>query len=681
MGEAMAKATAAARAAELRALLDRYNHEYYVLDAPSVPDAEYDRLVRELEAIEAQYPDLLTPDSPTRRVGGQPLAAFATVIHRQPMLSLANAFSAAEVEAFDRRVREGLERDDAVEYAVEAKFDGLAVALHYRDGLFVQGATRGDGERGEDVTENLCTVRAIPLRLSGVAPPAWLEVRGEVLMQRRDFERVNAEAVSAGEKAFVNPRNAAAGSLRQLDPRVTARRRLSFFAYGIGIVEGAAVPDTHGATMDWLAALGFPVAPERACVSGVSGLLDFFAGLGARRDRLPYDIDGAVYKVNRIADQQRLGFVARAPRFALAHKYPAQEELTEVEAIEIQVGRTGVLTPVARLKPVFVGGVTVTNATLHNVDEVRRKDVRVGDTVIVRRAGDVIPEVVAVVPERRPLRDLIEPLHAPFAMPDVCPECAAPVWRESGEAAVRCTNGLACPAQRKQAILHFARRRAMDIEGFGEKRVDQLVDGGLALTPADVYRLDVETLAGLERMGRKSAENLVAAIARSRGRPLPRFLFALGIRHVGEETAKALARHFGRLDAILDAPVERLAEVPDVGPVVAASIAAFAREPHNRAVIEALRGVWCDGEAQPRQGGGSLAGKTLVLTGTLPSLTREGAKALIEAAGGKVAAGVSGKTDFVVAGAEAGNKLAKAQTLGVAILDEGGLKRLLEGGE
>ena len=672
----------ARRVCALRALIDEANYRYYVLDAPTLPDAEYDRLLRELQDLEAAHPELLSADSPTQRVGATPLKAFAQVAHALPMLSLNNAFSEAEVAAFDRRVREGLGREaDSIEYAVEPKFDGLAIALHYRDGLFVQGATRGDGYAGEDVSANLRTVKAIPMHLADPNPPAWLEVRGEVVMLRRDFERLNEAARARGEKTFVNPRNAAAGSLRQLDPRITARRRLSFFAYGVGRVEGGELPDTHAGIMDWLAARRLPVSGERSTVQGVAGLLAYFSALGTRRAELPFDIDGAVYKVNRLADQEVLGFVARAPRFAIAHKYPAQEELTTVEAIDVQVGRTGALTPVARLAPVFVGGVTVTNATLHNEDEVLRKDVRVGDTVIVRRAGDVIPEVVGVVLERRPMADLVTPLHGPFVMRQTCPECGAPVVRLEGEAAARCSNGLACPAQRKQAILHFASRRAMDVEGLGDRLVDQLVDKGLVSTPADLYRLTREQAAALERMAEKSADNLVAAIAASRGRPLARCIFALGIRHVGEQTAKDLARHFGAMAAFRAADADALMAVPDVGPVVAASIRAFLAEPHNQAVIEALgrAGAWVDGEAAPRDAAGPLAGKTLVLTGTLAGMTRDQAKALIEAAGGRVAGSVSKKTDFVVAGAEAGTKLQKAQDLGVRVLDETGLMQLLRG--
>ncbi|NWG86884.1 MAG: NAD-dependent DNA ligase LigA [Hydrogenophilaceae bacterium] len=672
---------AQARLNKLRAEIEHHNYCYYVLDNPEIPDAEFDRLMRELQALEAAHPELVTPDSPTQRVGAAPLKAFAEVAHAVPMLSLNNAFSEEDVIAFDRRAREGLGSEGELEYAVEPKFDGLAITLHYHNGHFIQGATRGDGYTGEDVSANLRTIHAIPLQLDPEQAPPWLEVRGEVLMLKRDFERLNAEARSRGEKEFANPRNAAAGSLRQLDSRVTAKRRLTFFAYGIGRVEGSALPKTHDETMSWLAKLRFPVCPERRTVRGVQGLLHYFAELGAKREQLPYEIDGAVYKLNKLSEQEALGFVARAPRWAIAHKYPAQEELTVVEAIDVQVGRTGALTPVARLKPVFVGGVTVTNATLHNEDEVRRKDIRVGDTVIVRRAGDVIPEVVAILPERRPMRDLVTPLHEPFTMPATCPECGAPVVKLEGEAAARCTNGLACPAQRKQAILHFASRRAMDIEGLGDKLVEQLVDKGLIQTPADLYTLTLEQAAGLERMAEKSASNLITAIEASRHKDLARFIFAMGIRNVGEQTAKDLARHFGQLDALMQADEAALMQVPDVGPVVAESILAFFAEHHNRAVIERLRKAeaWQDGEAQPLAAG-HLAGKTFVLTGTLPNLARDEAKARIEAAGGKVAGSVSKKTDYVVAGAEPGSKYTKAQELGVTILDEAQLLELLERG-
>ncbi|HJW26621.1 MAG TPA: NAD-dependent DNA ligase LigA [Rhodocyclaceae bacterium] len=679
-------AAAAERAAFLRGEIERHNRAYYVLDAPTIPDAEYDRLFRELQDLESGHPELLTPDSPTQRVGAPPLKEFPALTHRVPMLSLNNAFSAAEVEAFDQRVRGGLELGEGaqpVEYAVEPKFDGLAINLAYENGVFVRGATRGDGVTGEDVTPNLRTIRSIPLRLVGKGWPDLFEVRGEVLLFRKDFEKINARQRDKGEKEFVNPRNAAAGSLRQLDSRITAHRPLSFFAYGIGAGYEALRATTHAELMDRLAAFGFPVAPEREVVAGAAGLLGYYAKIGEKRPSLPYDIDGVVYKVNKLSAQDRLGFVSRAPRFAIAHKFPAEEATTEVLSIEVQVGRTGALTPVARLKPVFVGGVTVTNATLHNEDEVRRKDVRIGDTVIVRRAGDVIPEVVAVVPEKRPMQDLVAPVHEPWELRKhypTCPVCGSAVERLPDEAVARCTGGLYCPAQRKQALLHFAGRRAMDIEGLGDKLVDQLVDCGLVHSPADLYRLEAETLAGLERMGEKSARNLVAAIDKSRSTALGRFIYALGIRNVGEATARDLARHFGSLEALLAADEAGLQEVPDVGPVVAASVLAFFAEPHNREVIERLRaaGVHWPEETVRHDGPKPLAGKTLVLTGTLPTLKRDEAKALIEAAGGKVAGSVSKKTDFVVAGEEAGSKLETALALGRPVIDEAELLKILD---
>ncbi|GAB7548349.1 NAD-dependent DNA ligase LigA [Cupriavidus sp. 8B] len=679
----------AARADWLRAELERHNYQYYVLDAPSVPDAEYDALFRELQDIEAVHPDLLTPESPTQRVGGQPLSAFDTVRHAIPMLSLNNGFEDEDVVSFDRRCAQGLGRAapaegaadlfsaaEAVEYACELKFDGLAMSLRYEGGRLVQAATRGDGETGEDVTVNVRTIKAIPLRLRGKAVdlPAVLEVRGEVFMYRREFDKLNARQAEVGEKTFVNPRNAAAGSLRQLDPRITAKRPLSFFAYGLGDLQGAPRPQTHSAMLDWFAEIGMPVCAERAVVRGAEGLLDFYRGVGERRAALPYDIDGVVYKVNALAEQERLGFVSRAPRFALAHKFPAQEMTTVVEDIEVQVGRTGAITPVARLAPVFVGGVTVTNATLHNEDEIRRKDVHIGDTVIVRRAGDVIPEVVAVVPERRPA-------HArAFVMPTACPVCGSHIEKLEGEVIARCTGGLICPAQRKQALLHFAQRRAMDIEGLGDKVVEQLVDMAIVHTPADLYKLGVAKLAALDRMADKSATNLVAAIEASRETTLNRFIFSLGIRHVGEATAKDLAKHFGKLDGLLAADEAALLEVNDVGPVVAQSIANFLAEPHNVEVIEQLRAAgvhWPESEPAARAAPAALAGKTFVLTGTLPTLAREDAKEMLEAAGAKVAGSVSKKTDYVVAGAEAGSKLEKAEALGVPVLDEAAMLALL----
>lgn len=678
---------AAERARALRAMIERADYEYYVLDQPSLPDAEYDRLFRELEAIEAAYPELCTPDSPTQRVGGKPSAMFLPVRHAIPMRSLHTETDTRPeaAYAFDARVRRELgltEADPPIEYAAELKFDGLAISLRYENGVLVRAATRGDGETGEDVTANARTVRDIPLRLRSENPPAVLEVRGEVYMRRDAFERYNAQARAHGRPTLANPRNGAAGSMRQLDPKVTAKRPLAFFAYGLGEVTDWEMPPTHSAVLDALIGLGLPVCEERTTGQGPAPLAEFYRAIAARRDRLPFDIDGVVYKVNRLDLQAQLGFVAREPRWACAHKFPPQEELTTVEAIEIQVGRTGALTPVARLKPVSVGGVTVTNATLHNADEVARKDVRVGDTVIVRRAGDVIPEIVGVVFDRRPMRDLVEPLHPPFRLPEHCPECGAPVLRLEGEAVARCTNGLSCPAQRKQALLHFASRRAMDIEGLGDKLVDQLVERGLVHTPADLYALAPETLAGLDRMAEKSAANLVAAIDASRGRPLARFIYALGIRNVGEQTAKDLARHFRTLDALMAADESALLAVPEVGPVVARSILGFFAEPHNRAVIAKLReaGAWVDG-APSAAAVAPLAGKTLVLTGTLPNLSREEAKARIEAAGGKVSGSVSKKTDYVVAGTDSGAKLTRAQALGIRIIDEAGLIRLLEGKE
>ncbi len=664
----------AERAKRLRAQLEDANYRYYVLDAPTISDAEYDRLFRELQDLEARHGELATPDSPTQRVGAAPVQAFGTVKHRVPMLSVNNAFAEEEVEAFDRRVREALDTD-AVEYSCEPKFDGLAISLAYEGGALVQGATRGDGYSGEDVTANLRTVRAIPLRLRATQPPRLLEVRGEVLMYRRDFERLNARQREKGEKEFANPRNAAAGSLRQLDPRITAARPLRFFAYGSGESSGLKAVKTQSELLDLLAALGLPVCEERAVVAGAPGLLGFYHRLGGKRERLPYDIDGVVYKVNRFDLQGQLGFVARAPRFAIAHKYPAEEAATELIGIDVQVGRTGAITPVARLKPVFVGGATVTNATLHNEDELRRKDIRVGDMVVVRRAGDVIPEVVrAVAGTRKP--------NAPeFRMPKRCPVCGSAVVRLPDEAAARCTGGLYCPAQRKQAILHFASRRALDIDGLGEKIVDQLVEANLVRTPADLYKLTLDVLAGLERMGEKSAQNLLDALEKSKDTTLPRFVYALGIRNVGETTARDLASHFGALEPLMDADEDALEEVPDVGPVVAASIRQFFAERHNREVIQALRkaGVrWEEGRRRT-PAGGRAAGKTFVLTGTLPGMTRDEATELIESRGGKVTGSVSKKTDYVVAGAEAGAKLAKAETLGIPVLDEAGLLQLLRG--
>ncbi len=675
------------RAARLRTEIERHNFLYYVKDQPEITDAEYDALFQELAALEQAHPELATADSPTQRVGAPPLAEFAEVTHRTSMLSISNAFAEDEVRAFDRRVREALGVDE-VEYAAEPKFDGLAVSLLYRDGVLVQGATRGDGTTGEDVTPNLRTVRSIPLRLPRAPQTAEIEVRGEILMYRKDFDAMNARQRQAGEKAFVNPRNAAAGAVRQLDSRITAARPLRFFAYAVAHASRISWR-THAEALERLEALGFPVCPERDTVRGAEGLLDYFLRLGRKREGLPYAIDGVVYKVNRLDWQQRLGFVSRAPRFALAHKYPAEEQTTEVLAIDVQVGRTGTLTPVARLRPVFVGGVTVTSATLHNEDELRRKDVWAGDTVIVRRAGDVIPEVVGV--RRRGPRRPAER----FEMPSRCPECGSPVVRIPGEAAARCTGGLYCKAQRKQTLLHFAGRRAMDIEGLGEKLVDQLVESGLVENPADLYRLDAATLSGLERMGEKSAHNLVRSLEKSRRVELHRFIFGLGIPGVGEEVAKILARHFLSLEAFLDADWPRAAadkeairkqnaqrkkrgepplEVPleGIGPELMESIEKFLHERHNREVIRRLtdRSHGVTLEPASDKGPAGTAIKTFVLTGALSAMSRDEARAAIEARGHKVAGSVSAKTDFVVAGEDPGSKLDRARNLGVAVLDE-----------
>ena len=672
-----AEPTPAERAADLRAQLHHHAHRYYVLDAPEIPDAEYDRLFQELQAIEAAHPELLTADSPTQRVGGKILDGLVPVRHAVPMLSIQTETdtTAAGAEAFDARVRRelGLPADaPAVEYAAELKFDGLAINLRYEHGVLVQAATRGDGETGEDVTQNIRTIGQIPLRLSGDAPEV-LEVRGEVYMRRDDFEKLNERQREKGEKTYINPRNTAAGAVRQLDPAVTAQRPLSFFAYGLGEVLGWTLPGTHSGLLDALAAFGLSVCADRCVAQGAAGLVAFHAQIAARRDALPFDIDGVVYKVNSLALQRELGFKTREPRWAVAHKYPAQEQLTTVLAIDVQVGRTGKLTPVAKLAPVFVGNVTVTNATLHNENEARRKDVRVGDTVIVRRAGDVIPEVVAVLPEKRPEGAQI------FTMPQVCPVCGSAAVREEGEVDHRCTGGLFCGAQRKQAILHYAQRRAVDIEGLGDKLVEQLVDAEVVKTLPDLYRMGLMALANLERMAEKSAQNVLDALEKSKHTTLPRFLFGLGIRHVGEATAKDLARHFGSLDAIMDASLEQLLEVNDVGPTVAQSLRTFFDQPHNREVVEQLRacGVHWDEGAPAERAAQPLAGKTFVLTGTFPTLRREQAKEMLEAAGAKVAGSVSKKTDYVVAGEEAGSKLDKARELGVAVIDEAGMLALL----
>ncbi|MSP87065.1 MAG: NAD-dependent DNA ligase LigA [Methylotenera sp.] len=662
----------ALRCVHLRGLLAKYDYEYYVLDATSVPDSEYDKDYRELQSLETQYPALITPDSPTQRVSGSASNAFNSITHKQAMLSLNNAFEDAELQAFDKRIRDALGYDQ-IEYAVEPKFDGLAITLTYEHGLLTQGATRGDGYTGEDVTHNLRTLRAIPMRLHCPNPPQLLEVRGEVLMFKRDFEKLNQTQRNKAEKQFANPRNAAAGSLRQLDAKITATRKLSFFAYGLGAAEGIPALTSHSSAMDYLASLHFPVSQERHVVTGLSGLLDYYKKIGLVREKLPFDIDGVVYKVNQFNQQGELGFVSRAPRWAIAHKFAAQEALTTVEDITVQVGRTGAITPVARLAPVFVGGVTVTNATLHNEDEIRRKDVHIGDTVSVRRAGDVIPEVVSVLVERRPVNALR------FEMPSVCPECGSHILKQADEAVARCTGGIFCPAQRKQAIMHYASRRAMDIEGLGEKLADQLVEANLVHTLADVYRLDLSTLSQLERMASKSAQNILGALQTSKKTTLARFIYALGMRNVGEATAKDLAKHFGNLAALMRSSLDELLTVNDVGPVVAESITNFFSEIHNQMVIADLLAAgitWPETDGK-QLASGNLVGKTFVLTGTLAHLSRDQAKEMIETAGGKVSASVSKKTDYVIAGSDAGSKLDKAEALGLMVLDEAGLLALL----
>ncbi len=692
----------AEEAAQLRTCLHRWAQQYYVQDAPEVPDAEYDRVYQRLQALEAAHPELITPDSPTQRIIGAVMDGLAPVRHALPMLSIRTEtdVSAAGAEKFEQQLRSYLateqkraERGERpalcplalavqagapITYVAEPKFDGLAMSLRYENGLLVQAATRGDGEVGEDVTHNIRTIRQIPLALpEGV--PQVLEVRGEVYMGRADFARLNQEQSARGQKTFVNPRNAAAGAVRQLDANIAAQRPLRFFAYGVGQVTQAAdnVPrwQSHYALLQTLKSWGFPVAEQVEPLVGAEALIGFHQRIGQQRDQLPYDIDGVVYKVDDLALQQELGFKTREPRWAVAHKYPAQEMMTVVDGIDIQVGRTGKLTPVARLAPVFVGGVTVTNATLHNLFELRRKKVRVGDQVIVRRAGDVIPEIVG-----RVAADVARPRYvANFRMPSVCPVCNSPVVRERGETEYRCTGGLFCPAQRKEAILHFAARRAMDIEGLGGKLVEQLVDAGVVKTLPDLYRLGLTALVALERMAEKSAQNILAALEQSKQTTLPRFLFALGIRHVGESTAKDLARHFGNLDAIMNATAEQLLQVNDVGPVVAQSIRLFFDQPHHREVVEQLRAcgvAWPEG-APSERALQPLAGKTVVLTGTLPTLSRDAAKDMLESAGAKVSGSVSKKTSYVVAGAEAGSKLSKAQELGVPVLDEAGLLALL----
>ncbi|MBA3563693.1 MAG: NAD-dependent DNA ligase LigA [Gammaproteobacteria bacterium] len=660
------------RGAELREAIDRHNYFYHVLDAPEIPDAEYDRLLRELESLEQEFPALITPDSPTQRVGAEPVSRFGVVRHHLPMLSLANAFSDSEIVDFDRRARTRLGDIDEIDYTAEPKLDGTAISLLYENGKLVRGATRGNGEAGEDVTHNVRTIASAPLVLRGSDVPRRLEVRGEVYMPKAGFEAFNERARQRGEKLFVNPRNAAAGSLRQLDPRLTASRPLEVFFYGIGELEGTAHPERQGAVLENLRKWGLRVSPLMRTVRGASGCLEYYRDTALVRHELPYEIDGVVYKVDSTEYQRRLGQVSRAPRWAIAHKFPAQEELTIVRGVEFQVGRTGALTPVARLEPAFVGGVTVSNATLHNMDELRRKDVRIGDTVVIRRAGDVIPEIVNVLPERRPKKT------RPVKLPSRCPICGADVVRAEGEAVARCSGGLSCPAQRKESIRHFASRRAMDIEGLGSKLINQLVEAGHVRTPGDIYKLTHEQLTTLERMGEKSADKLLAAIAQSRKTTLARFLYALGISEVGESTATSLATHFRVLDAIMEADEAALQAVPDIGPVVARHVRAFFQQPHNQEVIQALLAAgihWPTPAPKPK--GTPLTEKTFALTGTLESMTRQEAKARIREAGGRVTESVSAKTDFVVCGEDPGSKRDKAGRLGVQILDEAALAAML----
>jgi DNA ligase (NAD+) len=660
------------RIAELRTQIARNDYRYYVLDDPDLPDAEYDRMMVELRALEAQYPDLVTPDSPTQRVSGEPVDTFGEVTHKVPMLSLDNAFTDEDVVAFDRRIHErlGSEAEGDLEYVAEPKLDGLAVTVIYRDGKLEQAATRGDGVKGEDVTANVRTIHQVPHRLKG-HPPRVVEVRGEVFMPIKGFERMNRLLREQGEKVYINPRNSAAGSLRQLDPRITAKRPLDMFFYAIGTVEGD-LPDTQWGLLKAFEKWGLPICPDATVVKGAAGLLEYFQAMGRKRSSLTYQIDGVVYKLNRRADQERLGFVSRAPRWATAHKFPAEEATTTLLKVEFQVGRTGALTPVARLEPVFVGGVTVSNVTLHNIDEVRRKDVREGDTVVVRRAGDVIPEVVRVVKHVADDAPRVE-------LPKVCPVCNSEVMQAEGEAVARCTGGFTCRAQRQEALRHFAGRRAMDIEGLGDKIIEQLVEQGLVKSPADLYTLTVEQLSELERMGEKSAANLVQAIDKSRETTLPRFLFALGIRDVGEATALALAQHFGKLEKLLDASADEIQQVQDVGPVVAAHVAAFFASQNHREVIARLReeGVRWPDVARPSVAGQPFAGMTFVITGTLGSMSREEAQEALIALGAKVSGSVSKKTRYVVAGADPGSKLKKASELGVEVLDETQFTELL----
>jgi DNA ligase (NAD+) len=667
---------AGARAAELRAAIERHNYRYYVLDDPEIADVEYDRMFRELQALEDRYPELCTEDSPTRRVGAAPVAGFSPVPHLLPMLSLDNAFTPEELISFDRRVRERLKSEDPVDYSAETKLDGTAISLLYERGRLVRGATRGDGETGEDVSHNVRTIQSIPLKLRGRGHPAQIEIRGEVYMPSAGFEALNTRLANEGAKTFVNPRNAAAGTLRQLDPRITASRPLEFYAYGVGYYEDGELPSRHSEILHVLREWGVRVSPLSSVVQGADQCQAYYDEVGRKRDSLPYEIDGVVFKVDRLDLQQALGFVSRAPRWAIASKFPAQEMMTVVRGVDFQVGGTGAVAPVVRIEPVFVGGVTVSNATLHNIDEIERKDVRIGDTVIVRRAGDVIPEIVSVVSERRKGRP------GRVTLPETCPACGADVVRPEGQVAARCSGGLVCPAQRKEKLRHFVSRRAMDIEGLGAKLVQQLVNTGVAgrtiETPADIYALTADELAGLERMGEKSARKLVAAIQRSKTTTLSRFLFALGVPEVGEATAANIVRHFGDLEQILAAEQGELEAIPDVGPVVAQHVYEFFRQPENLAVLQELRAHGVEWPAEKRVDSASqrLKGRTFVLTGSLESMTREQARERIEALGGKVTSSVSAKTDYVVTGSEPGSKLKKAQALGVTVLDEAGFMQM-----
>jgi DNA ligase (NAD+) len=658
---------------ELIEKINLFDYQYYVLDNPSVSDFEYDKIFRLLIDLENEYPELIQPDSPTQRVGGEALEAFESVIHRQAMLSLNNAFEEDELIAFDKRIKDAIGVDE-IEYAVEPKFDGLAITLTYENGIFIQGATRGDGYTGENVTHNLKTIRSIPTKLNYPNPPKVLEVRGEVLMLKKDFELLNQTQESLGEKKFANPRNAAAGSLRQLDPRITAKRPLTFFSYGLGVCEPNLNLKTHTETIQLLKQFNLPISDLSASVKGVQGLKSFYEKVLKLRDSLAYDIDGVVYKVNSFNYQNELGFVSRAPRWAIAHKFPAEEALTEILDINVQVGRTGAITPVARLKPVFVGGVTVTNATLHNEDEMIRKDVHIGDIVSVRRAGDVIPEIVRVLIDKRPK------IIKKFKMPTICPECGSPLTRIDDEAVIRCSGGLICPAQQKQSIIHFASRKAMDIEGLGDKSIEQLVTVGLIHELPDIYKLELEQLINLDRMAEKSAQNLLNAIEKSKNTTLPRFIYALGIRNVGESTAKDLASFYGDIDEIMKQTEDNLQLVPDIGPTVAKSISDFFKQNKNRELIQSLRklGINWPKHDIKKSISGIFAGKTFVLTGTLPSMSREEAKSIIEMNGGKVAGSVSKKTDYVVAGSDAGSKLATAQELGIKVISQDELLELMD---